>query len=360
MDVSSAVPGIVSARPGGWRVVFVPSAARYLGANAAAGLVVPALVTLPVTLLLLVVVAAFGGAEAAWYTALVVAGILAVLGVALAVFVFFHEFAAVRWVELSPAEAPEFLLVKRILGQTRIPVTELRRVTVRHRVKMGKPNGVDVVFHTAAGEIECPRVPDATHLVEWLQDVLVDVEVDRERAVDRLNLTSDQWWPRAKVAADWGVPIEAVPALADHLSVRAHFFVPRAAARLGDTRGMDVYDPDDVQEITDQLAEPSAERKVAALMLQRLTSLAKNAAEDKSSQVLGEVMPDAELTRRYRAALTLTSRGDSSVAHAQYSLVRAAHGEPLPPEGAEVPADFATVLAETLATAPVLRPTRFD
>lgn len=361
MDVSSARPGIVSAEPDGWRLVFVPSVARYLGGNAAAGLLVPAVVAAPFTLLLVLPATwGFFGAAAAWYTALVLVGVLVLLGLALSVFVVVHEFAAVRWVALCPREAPEFLVVKRIFGETRVPMADVRRVTVLHRVKMGRPNGVDVVFHTAIGEISCPRVDDTPNLAEWLRDVLVGVEVERKRIVDRLNLTRDQWWPPTRVAAEWRVPVEAVGALTDHLDVRIHVFTPRVGAMHGNIQSVGLYNPDDVQEITDQLAEPLAERKVAALMLERLTSLANDVAEDKSSEVLGEVMPDAELARRYRAALVLTSleEPDGYVAHAQYSLYRAASGEPLPPEGTEVPADFATVLAETLETAPTLRATR--
>jgi hypothetical protein len=362
MDVPSAIPRIVSAKSDGWRLVFLPSVARHLGGNAAAGLVIPAVIAVPFTIVLMPATWGFFGATAAWYTALVLVGMLVLLGLALSVFMVVHEFAAVRWVALRPREAPEFLLVKRISGETRVPMREVRRVTVLHRVKMGKPIGVDVVFHTATGEISCPRVDDTSNLAEWLRDVLVGVEVERTRIVDRVHLTRDQWWPYARVAAEWGVPVEAVGALVDHLGVRSHFFTPRVGAMHGINQGVTLHDPDDVQEITDQLAEPSAERKVAALMLQRLTSLATNAGEDRSSEVLGEVMPDAELARRYRAALALTSIGepDAYVAYAQYSLCQAVRGEPLPPEGTEVPADFATVLAETLATAPVLRTTRFD
>ncbi|MEV8441875.1 hypothetical protein AB0425_31220 [Actinosynnema sp. NPDC051121] len=361
MDVPPAIPGIVSAKPDGWRLVFLPSVARHLGGNAAVGLVTPAAIAVPFTIVLVPAAWGFFGAAAAWYTALVLVGVPALLGLALSVFVVVDEFAAVRWVALCPLETPEFLLVKRIFGETRVPMREVRRVTVLHRVKMGKPTGVDVVFHTATGEISCPRVGDTSDLAEWLRDVLVGIDVERTRIVDRLNLTSDQWWPYARVAAEWGVPVEAVGALVDHLGVRSHFFTPRVGAVHGNNQGVNLYDPDDVQEITDQLAEPSAERKVAALMLQRLTGVATNAAEDESSEVLGEVMPDAELARRYRAALASTSIGepDAYVAHAQYSLCQAVRGEPLPPEGTEVPADFATVLAETLATAPVLRTTRF-
>lgn len=364
MDVSPAIPGIVSATAAGWRLVFLPSAARHLGGSVAAGLVMPAVITAPFTMVLVLAVWGFFGATAVWYTVLVLVGVLVVLGLVLSVFLVVHEFGSVRWVALCPREAPEFLLVKRIFGETRVPMGEVRRVAVLHRVKMGKPNGVDVVFHTATGEINCPRVDDTANLAECLRDVLVGVEVERTRIVDRLHLTMDQWWPYARVAAEWGVPVEAVGALIDHLGVRGHFLIPRVGAMHGVNQGVNLYDPDDVREITDQLAEPSAERKVAALMLQRLTSLAENAAEnaaeDKSSEVLGEVMPDAELARRYRAALALTSleEPDAYVAHAQYSLCQAVRGEPLPPEGTEVPADFATVLAETLATAPVLRTTR--
>jgi hypothetical protein len=365
MDVSPAIPRIVSAKPDGWWLVFLPSAARYLGGNAAAGLIMPAVITAPFTIVVVLGAWGFFGATAAWYTTLVLAGVLVLLGLVLSAFMVVHEFATVRWVALCPREAPEFLLVKRIFGETRVPMGEVRRVTVLHRVKMGKPTGVDVVFHTATGEISCPRVDDPANLAEWLRDVLVGVEVERTRIVDRVNLTRDQWWPYARVAAEWGVPAEAVVALADHLGVRSHSFIPRVGAMHGINRAVHLCDPDDVQEITDQLAEPSAERKVAALMLQRLTSLAKNAAgdesaEDRSPEVLGEVMPDAELARRYRAALALTSleEPDAHVAHAQYSLCQVVRGEPLPPEGSEVPSDFATVLAETLATAPVLRTTR--
>ncbi|MFD8494994.1 hypothetical protein [Amycolatopsis sp. NPDC059657] len=354
MDVSPRI--VTAATSNGWRLVFLPCVPRYLAANAVGGVAVPFLLATPVVLSLVVpLVWVFFGFSAFWHTALVLGVVLGVAGIVVATVVVRIELRAVRWVELLPETGT--LQVKRVVGETRVPVGQVRRVTVIERVKLGKASGFDVEFHTEREKFSCPRVKGdgAGRLVDWLREQLPAVAVESKQAVERTYVTSDQWWPRRQVAAMWEVPAEAVPALAGHLGVRSHLFLSRAAAVHGNLTPADLYDPDDVHEIAAQLKEPSVARKVAALMLQRLTSLANNKTTDASSERIAILLPDTELAEAYRRALRLTaaSEPDPHVAYVQHWLCRAVRGEPRPESGAAAPADL---VVDTLATAPVLRP----
>ena len=72
----------------------------------------------------------------------------------------------------------------------------------------------------------------------------------------------------ATVGTTASTSVDPVPVIADELGIRCDVFVPRAAATQGNIRAIDAYDPDDVQEITDQLTPET----IAAFMLRRLTS----------------------------------------------------------------------------------------
>ncbi|SDY15433.1 hypothetical protein SAMN05421504_104687 [Amycolatopsis xylanica] len=355
MDVLPRI--VTAATPTGWRLRFLPSVPRYLAANAVGGVAVPFLLAGPLVLAVTIpAVWLIFGFSALWHTLLVIGALLGIAGIGVAILMVKMELRAVRWVELRAETG--ILHVKRVIGTTLVPIGQVRRVEVVDRVRLGELSGFDVEFHAEQEEFSCPRVKGdgGGRLVDWLRDQLPAVTVERKQVVDRVHLPKDQWAPRRHVAALWKVPVEAVPELADHLGVRDHLFQPRVGAFYGSNlQSVDLYDPDDIHEIAAQLKEPLVSRKLAALMLQRLTSLANNKATDETSERLAILLPDAELATAYRKALRLTaaSEPDPYVAYVQHWLCRAVRGEPRPEPGAAAPADL---VVDTLATAPVLRP----
>ncbi|MEV4049878.1 hypothetical protein AB0J55_01720 [Amycolatopsis sp. NPDC049688] len=365
MDVSSAVPEelrpVVATSSGTVRLVFVPRVTRLLTKTWAGSLAVPFAVAGPLLVfVVLPVVAVLFGWAAMWHTALVLGGVLAVLGLVLSVMMPWSLRSGARWVELNPAENPARVLVKRLSGATR--TSALRSIAVVEHVKLAEPAGVELEVRTTDETVRgAERLEvDARTLAEWLSS-LPGVEVERRQVVDRVNPTRDRWWRRRQVAAVWDVPADAVPVIADELGVRCDVFVPRAAARQGNVRAIDVYDPDDVQEITGQLSGET----VAAFMLRRLTSFTREARLPAGDDPLLHLVKDTGLAGRYRTALQhLRDPGPEThpaVTFAQYSLCQAVRGEPVPAAGPArwtPPPDFDAVLATSMA-APFPRPTRY-
>jgi hypothetical protein len=365
VDISPAVPEelhpAVTATSGTWRLVFVPRVTRLLAEAWAGGLAIPFAVAGPVlAAVVLPVVAVFFGWAAMWHTVLVLVGILALLGLTLSVAMPWSMRSGARWIELRPGDDPARVLVKQVSGATR--ASALHSVAVIEHVKLAEPAGVEVHLRTTDGTVQgAKRIDvDARALADWLSG-LPGVEVEVRKVVDRVNPTRDRWWRRAQVAAVWDVPADAVPVLADELGVRCDVFVPRAGATSGNIRAIDVYDPDDVQEITSQLTEET----VAAFMLRRLTSFTREARLPTGDDPLLHLVKDTELAERYRIALRhLRDPGPETplyVAFAQYSLCRIVRGEPLPatrPPEWTPPSDFDALVAASMS-APFPRPTRY-
>ncbi|MBE1495326.1 hypothetical protein H4696_002426 [Amycolatopsis lexingtonensis] len=365
MDVSSAVPEelrpVVATSSGTVRLVFVPRVTRLLTKTWAGGLAIPFAVAGPLlAVVVLPVVAVFFGWATMWHTALVLGGVLAALGLVLSVAMPWSLRSAARWVELNPAENPARVLVKRLSGASQ--TSALRSIAVVEHVKLAEPAGVELEVCLADETVRgAERIDvDARTLAEWLS-TLPGVEVEHRKVVDRLNPTRDRWFRRTQVAEVWDIPADAVPVVADELGVRCDVFVPRAAAMNGNTRAIDVYDPDDVQEITGQLTGET----VAAFMLRRLTSFTREARLPAGDDPLLHLVKDTELAERYRTALRfLRDPGpetDLSVTFAQHSLCQAVRGEPIPAEKPPrwtPPPDFEAVLASSMA-APFPRPTRY-
>ncbi len=363
MDVSSAVPErlrpVVTTSSGTWRLVFVPRVTHLLTTTWAGSLAIPFAVAGPLLVaVVLPLVAVFFGWATTWHTALVLGGVLAALGLVLSVVMPWSRRSEAQWVELYPGE--NRVLVKRLYGATQ--TSAVRSIAVIEHVKLAEPAGVEVELRTTGETVRgAERIDvDARILTEWLSG-LPGVEVEHRKVVDRLNPTRDRWWRRPQVAAVWDVPADAVPVIAAELGVRCDAFVPRAAAMSGNTRAIDVYDPDDVQEITGQLTAGT----VAAFMLRRLTSFTREARLPAGDDPLLHLVKDTELAERYRTALRhLRDPGpdaDPAVRYAQYSLCRAVRGEPIPaalPPQWTPPPDFEAVLAASLA-APFPRPTRY-
>ncbi|MEU7786278.1 hypothetical protein [Amycolatopsis sp. NPDC049159] len=360
MDVSSAVPEelrpVVTTSSGAVRLVFVPRVTRLLTKTWAGSLAIPFAVAGPLlAFVVLPVVAVFFGWTTMGHTALVLGGGLAALGLVLSVAMPWSLRSDARWIELTPAR----VLVKRLSGATR--TSALRSVAVIEHVKLAEPAGVEVEVRTADETVRgAERIDvDARTLAEWLSS-LPGVEVEHRKVVDRVNPTRDRWWRRTQVAAVWEVPADDVPVIADELGVRCDAFVPRAAAMNGNTQAIDVYDPDDVQEITDQLTGEA----VAVFMLRRLTSFTREARLPDGDDPLLHLVKDAGLAERYRTALRqLRDPGPEThalVTFAQYSLCQAARGEPIPAAGPSwtPPPDFEAVLSASM-TAPFPRPTRY-
>ncbi len=344
---------MVTTASGTVRLVFVPRVTRLLTKTWAGSLAIPFAVVGPLLVgVVLPLVALFFGWAAMGTTALVLGGILGALGLVLSVAMPWSLRSDARWVELSPAR----VLVKRLSGASQ--TIAVQSIAVVEHVKLAEPAGVEVELRTTDETVRgAERIDvDARTLAEWLSS-LSGVEVEHRKVVDRVNPTRDRWWRRTQVAAVWEVPADAVPVIANELGVRCDAFVPRAAARNGNTHAIDVYDPDDVQEITDQRTPET----IAAFMLRRLTSFTHEARLPAGDDPLLHLVEDTELAERYRTAVRhLRDPGpetQTSVTFAQYSLCQAVRGEPLPAAGPPPPG-FEAILATSMA-APFPRPTRY-
>ncbi|MEV6825317.1 hypothetical protein [Amycolatopsis sp. NPDC051102] len=365
MDVSSAVPEelrpVVTTSSGTVRLVLVPRVPSLVAKTWAGSLAIPFAVAGPLlAVVVLPVVAVFFGWTTMWHTALVLGGVLVALGLVLSVVMPWSLRSGARWIELDPGEDPVRVLVKRLSGATH--TSALRSITVIEHVKLAEPAGVELEVRTADDTVRGVERIDvaARTLAGWLSS-LPGVEVEHRKVVDRINPTRDRWWRHTQVAAVWEVPADAVPVIADELGVRCDVFVPRAGAMQGHTRAIAVYDPDDVQEITDQLTAET----VAAFMLRRLTSFTREARLPDGDDPLLHLVKDTALAERYRTALQqLRDPGPEThryVTFAQYSLCQAVRGEPIPAAGPPqwtLPSDFEAVLATSMA-APFPRPTRY-
>lgn len=352
---------MVTRSAGTVRLVFVPSVPRLLAKTWAGSLAIPFAVAGPLlVVVVLPLVVVFFGWATMWNTALVLGGALAALGLVLSIVMPWSLRSGAQWAELNPEGSCTGVRVKLLSGATRTGA--LRSIAVIEHVKLAEPAGVELELHTTDETVQgAERIDvDAQAIAEWLRR-LPGVEVERRKVVDRVNPTRDRWWRRAQVAAVWEVPADAVPVIADELGVRCDVFVPRAAAMNGNVHAIDVYDPDDVQEITDQRTAET----VAAFMLRRLTSFTREARLPDGDDPLLHLVRDTELAERYRAALQhlRDPRPDTDlyVTFAQYSLCQAVRGEPVPATGPPQwtpPPDFEAVLAAAMA-APFPRPTRY-
>ncbi len=351
---------MVTTSSGTLRLVFVPRVTHLLTKTWAGSLAIPFAVAGPLLVfVVLPVVAVVFGWTTMWHTALVLGGVLAALGLVLSVALPWSLRSDARWIELNPGQNPARVLVKRLSGAER--TSALRSIAVIEHVKLAEPAGVELQVRTADETVQGAERIDvnARTLADWLSS-LPGVEVEHQKVVDRVNTTRDRWWRPTQVAAVWEAPADAVPVIADELGVRCDTFVPRAAAMNGNTHAIDVYDPDDVQEITDQLTGET----VAAFMLRRLTSFTREARLPAGDDPLLHLVKDTALAERYHTALRqLRDPGPETylyVTFAQYSLCQAVRGEPVPAAGPPrwtPPPDFEAVLATSM-TAPIPRPTR--
>lgn len=243
--------------PEGWRLVFLPSLTGHLLSSAAAGMVIPLVVTLPATLFCVLPVAGVvGGGAGALRTGLVLFGLLLLAGVAVAVALVRAAGTDVRWVELRPGAAPTVLVVRRVWGRSTVRVADLRRVVVVERRKLDRRIGVQVVVHTGGETVTCTagqgspteRVGVA-QLAGWVSERLASagVLVEWETVTEPALLTVENWWTAEKVAQAWRVPVARVPEIAQQQGVRSHTGLSRIGATHQPGRSTGPrYDPDDV------------------------------------------------------------------------------------------------------------------
>jgi hypothetical protein len=217
-----------------------------------------ALVGWPFLLLLSGLIWVFAGFSAAWHTALVLTGLLLVVGLVLAVLTFREQLNEICWIELQPPGEPTVVMFKKVRGAESIAVADLRSVSVVEKFKLGGSTGSEIVFDTAAARsITCPgtilgprlMVPAAT-VGKWFADRLepAGITVTHETVLERANPPIQNWYTAVQVAAVWQVPVQDVDRLADQLAVRSQMFTPRVGALHGVNRKLTtmIYNPDDV------------------------------------------------------------------------------------------------------------------
>ncbi|GIF06985.1 hypothetical protein [Actinoplanes siamensis] len=249
----------VTAGPHGWRVVLIPRFAAHLLTSAGAGLLIPAVVATPLTLVALAVAVALGGLPALWQTAVVLFVVFAVAGVVVAGISARVAATEVRWLDLRSDRTPATLTVRQGLRSREIALSDLREVTVAERHKLDAFLGVRVTLHTGletiSGDFEPARraveLVDAAGLAHWMADRLAVSEVPVRHQVVRVpaRLTVESWWPAEEVAAIWEVPVEQVPDIAEEHEVRVKDLAPRVGAMHMPGRTVTLYNPDDVHRL---------------------------------------------------------------------------------------------------------------
>lgn len=226
-------------------------------------MVIPAVITVPVTLFgVLPVAAVVGGAVAVWRTGLVLLGLLLLAGVVVAVVMVRGAMTDVCRVELRPGDAPTVLVVRRVWGSSTIPVADLRRVVVVERRRLDRCDGVQVVLHSDGEVWTCPAGSGSPmervsplELAGWLTGRLgpAGVRVECETETVPACLTLENWWTAEKVAQVWRVPVARVAETARQQGVRSDTLLPRIGAMYQPGRSIGpLYDPDDVCRVVAQ------------------------------------------------------------------------------------------------------------
>jgi hypothetical protein len=243
------------------RLVFISRAGRHLALTVFSGFVAPVLVGWPFVFLVSAPIWAVAGFSVAWHAALAMTGLLLVVGLALAVVVFREQSREIHWIEVDPAVRPTVVVFGKRRGSDVVAAAGLRSVGVVEKFRLGRGTGSEIVFTTADGRtITCPAtgigprlmVPAVT-LGGWLADRLgpAGVEVTHEAVVEQANMTIENWYTAAQVAAVWRLPVRDVGPTADRLAVRSQVFTPRVGALHGVNRKLTttIYNPDDVHKV---------------------------------------------------------------------------------------------------------------
>jgi len=225
-------------------------------------MIVPAVVTVPVDIVVLPLVGVFGGWSVLWRVSWIFLSLLFAAGVILAV-VFLAMERDVCRVELRPGDPPRLLVVKRARGSAAIPIGDLQRIAVLECVCLGRRKALHVILHTAGGPVTCRAAASSpmakvrlTDLAGWLTQVLgqAGVPVECETLVEKAGVPFDRWWQAPRVAAVWQVPVERVPEIAERLEVKGRSWEPRAGAMYQPGRLTPVhYNPDDVFEVLERV-----------------------------------------------------------------------------------------------------------
>jgi len=244
------------------RLVLIRQPGRHLAAASLASLVIPLVVGLPVLCFLVTPLAwGFFGFSAAWRTVAVLAGLLLAIGLPIMVLLGRAELRTVRWIEVQPG----WVILRRIRGVDRIAMSDLRRIVIVERVKLGRSLGGEVTLETAAGPVvRCPPGPEPRALVAWFTAHLgpAGVDVRHETVAERAHLPIESWYSAAQVAGLWQVPVDEVAALAGRLRVRTETYSPRVGAMHGVNQERTVFDPDDVHEAVAAVAGARTEDAV--------------------------------------------------------------------------------------------------
>ncbi|MEU8819621.1 hypothetical protein [Actinoplanes sp. NPDC048796] len=250
----------VTADPDGWRVVLIPRFAAHLLTSALAGLLIPAVLATPLTVVTLAVAVGLGGWSALWQAAVVLLVVFAVAGVVVAGISARIAATEVRWLVLRSGHAPATLTLRQGWRSQEIPLSDLREVTVTERHKLEAFLGVRVALHTGgqtiSGDFEparrAVRLAGAAGLAHWMADRLAASGVPVRHQVERVPacLTVESWWPAEKAAAIWEVPVEQVPGIAEEHGVRVKDLAPRVGAMHMPGRTVTLYNPDDVHRLS--------------------------------------------------------------------------------------------------------------
>ncbi|MFE0459471.1 hypothetical protein ACFW1A_09450 [Kitasatospora sp. NPDC058965] len=257
---SDPLAGVVTAAAAGPRLVFVPGRFRQVGYDFGASVLVPLWIAAPLLAVTLALAALFG-AGVIWGVFWAVLGLTALAVIVLGAGVAFPAVVTmVRWIEFRSSGSATQLVVAGFLRSSTLAVTDLQRVVVSERLRLGRRASVTVVLHTTGGPVDCepglfsPLSQVGTDLlVEWLTEQLdpAGVPVELRSDVRQRFVCPDEWWTRSELAARWQVPVSAVDGLAARHGVRGYRYTPRAAAMSSPHSVVTVYDPGRAHEVAE-------------------------------------------------------------------------------------------------------------
>jgi hypothetical protein len=170
-----------------------------------------------------------------------------------------------RWLELRVDPTPAQVAVVggwRSRREEVIAMADLHEVVVRQRSKLGYRSALDIMLRLYGGkELTCHadiysmKKISPNMLAGWLEQQLspFDVSVRVETEAVKEFQCPEQWWPPAKVASMWQVPVGQVAVIAGQRKVRGYAYTPRGFAMYSPHRTVTVYDPGRAWEVAMEL-----------------------------------------------------------------------------------------------------------
>jgi hypothetical protein len=263
--MSAPLARVATETPAGWRLNFLPHPLRQLIKPACGWSIVAALgALLPAWVVMLVSMAGstpFGTSVRLFgltWAGVTVAG--ALCGTASVR----EVWAAIRWVEFPIGHGPAHIICAGGLRGHRsrtIATTDLQRVVLEERLKLGQLVGRKVILHarddrqvTCAANSFALKTVSTDDLAEWLRERLRPLGVPLQHVQHEAEFTCpDEWYTQGTVAALWQVPVDEVDPTARKRGIPTYTYTPRAFAMHSPQRTVVIYHPGRVHQVANEL-----------------------------------------------------------------------------------------------------------